>query len=279
MAHLEIETREGKREVALERDRLSIGRLAYNDVVLPFGQISRQHAELRRSNGQWWIADLHSTNGLHLDARRIQEHALRDGDTITLAPGITLRYVADGAAQPPAGGAPAASRPQPARPPADPFGAGDAAAPMRPRSVYSDDETPYVPPGMARTPGVGRGASIPPAPLGPGVTPPSGGGWPLPRDPSQGTPTLGPAMDDPYRRSGPVVPRPNVPSAPASKQLHVCQTCGQLTAADAIFCQTCHQSIARECPICRLSLLPMQERCPRCHTPNDAYVGRQQSGR
>lgn len=280
MAHLEIETREGTRKVALERDRLSIGRLAYNDVVLPFGQISRQHAELRHINGQWWIADLHSTNGLHLDARRIQEHALRDGDVITLAPGIVLRYVGDGATQLPANGTAAGQRAPSPRPPTDPFVPRDSVPPMRPRSVFANDEAPFVPPGMAQMPGSGRDSSIPPSPSGrqsqsPGARTP---GFP-PSAASQGTPTLGPAMDDPYRRSGPVVPRPNVPSAPASMQLHVCQTCGRLTAADAIFCQSCHQSIARECPICRLSLLPVQERCPRCHTPNEAYVGRQQNGR
>ncbi len=93
MAHLVIETRDGVQRVALDRERLSIGRLSHNDVVLPFAQISRQHAELRRINAQWWIADLHSTNGLHLNDRRIQEHALRSGDSVLLAPGITLLFV------------------------------------------------------------------------------------------------------------------------------------------------------------------------------------------
>ncbi|HEX6818796.1 MAG TPA: FHA domain-containing protein, partial [Ktedonobacterales bacterium] len=84
MAYLEIETREGSRTVRLDRERLSIGRLSYNDVVLPYAQVSRQHAELRCIQGQWWIADLHSTNGLQMDSMRIQEHALRPGDRIVL---------------------------------------------------------------------------------------------------------------------------------------------------------------------------------------------------
>lgn len=61
-------------------------------------------------------------------------------------------------------------------------------------------------------------------------------------------------------------------SGPASKLLHVCQTCGQLTAPDAVYCQNCHHTIAQECFNCRLSLLPIQDRCPRCHTPNTASV-------
>src|SRR5262245_3751599 len=98
MAYVEIATRNGVQRIGLglERARLSIGRLASNDIMLPFSEISRQHAELRRAGGQWWITDLHSTNGLHLNARRIQDHALQDGDKIVLAPDISLRYVADG---------------------------------------------------------------------------------------------------------------------------------------------------------------------------------------
>ncbi|HKS69557.1 MAG TPA: FHA domain-containing protein, partial [Ktedonobacterales bacterium] len=97
MAYLDIETPEGTHRIALERERLCIGRLATNDVVLAFPQISRQHAELRFVGGQWWIADLHSTNGLQLDTHRIQDHALRDGDRIVLAPGISLRFDGSGA--------------------------------------------------------------------------------------------------------------------------------------------------------------------------------------
>ncbi len=92
MAYVEIETPDGSRRVTLERDRLRIGRLATNDVVLAFPQVSRQHAELRHIKGQWWITDLGSTNGLQLDARRIQDHALRDGDWLMLAPGISIRF-------------------------------------------------------------------------------------------------------------------------------------------------------------------------------------------
>src|SRR5207248_10230944 len=94
MAQLDIETRDGMRTIALDRDRLSIGRLSFNDVVLPYPQVSRQHAELRRIGGQWWIADLHSTNGLQVNSRRVQEHALDSGDRVVLAPGVSLRFVA-----------------------------------------------------------------------------------------------------------------------------------------------------------------------------------------
>src|SRR5215813_9835197 len=108
MASVEIETPEGRRRLMLERDRLRIGRLSYNDIVLAYAQISRQHAELRRVNGRWWIVDLHSTNGLLYDTRRIQEHALKSGDLIMLAPGVTIRFV-DSDTSPSAAAAPTRS--------------------------------------------------------------------------------------------------------------------------------------------------------------------------
>ncbi len=310
MAYLEIETQEGVRRVSLDRERLSIGRLSYNDVVLPYAQISRQHAELRNINGQWWIADLHSTNGLQLDSRRIQEHALANGDRIVLAPGISVRFVEDAAmgsqpgAQPwdgmPAGGAvwdrPAqVSQPFPPQPAGGgggldaPFVPPSSVAPLRPRSVFSDDELPYVPPSMAgpSSPSMpaGQGAvELSRRTEGPRATPPAvpgsatggvdGGGF----RPSQGGQSGSTDSYDPYRRSGPAGERQRISGGPAAKLLHVCQTCGQLTSPDAVYCQNCRNSIAHECAQCGLSLLPIQDRCPRCHTPNAASVRRARPG-
>src|SRR5262249_39140326 len=124
---------------------LSIGRLASNDIVLPFSQVSRQHAELQRVGGQWWITDLHSTNGLHLNARRIQEHALQDGDKIVLAPDISLRFIGDG--WPPG---PIAAQMSSLSSPSW------AAVSPTPRSIFADDEVRYVPPGTAQTPPISQ---------------------------------------------------------------------------------------------------------------------------
>ena len=322
MAYLEIETREGSRTVRLDRERLSIGRLSYNDVVLPYAQISRQHAELRCIQGQWWIADLQSTNGLQLDATRIQERALQPGDRIVLAPGVSIRFILEGQgastgsagnARPPSHPNTPAVPPPSARPPQPgPNGAPDAATPYRPRSVFSDDETPFFPPGRS-----GAQSSWPPpgTPLYPGPsaaerTPPSPGVPPIPpahnADASSQRATLGPTprgsyertgesglgsganelfhrsdpnVADPFRRSGAHNDARTPMSSGAAKLLHVCQTCGQLTAPDSVYCQSCHNSVAHECPTCQLSLLPIQERCPRCQTINALSVRRSRPGR
>jgi pSer/pThr/pTyr-binding forkhead associated (FHA) protein len=46
--------------------------------------VSRRHAELRRENGSWVVADLGSTNGIKVNGRRVAEQSLSPGDQITL---------------------------------------------------------------------------------------------------------------------------------------------------------------------------------------------------
>jgi len=278
MAYLDIQTPEGAQQILLERDRLSIGRLSYNDVVLPSSQISRQHAELRCINGEWWIADLQSTNGLHLNGRRIQQHHLANGDRIVLAPDISIRFLEAVPNEP--------QQQASARPPLN-----TPRPPLGPRSPFADDEEPYFPPGMPYIPAPAPRIPTPPPetdrapasyvptqppPRNPPPTRPvssgfgsSDGGYPPP--PPAG---LDAVLRDPFRRSSPGTSGPASGSGSGSKLLHVCQTCSQLTAPDAVYCQNCHHSIAYECPKCRLALLPIHDRCPRCQTPNPASVRR-----
>ena len=316
MAQLVIETRDGTHTIALDRDRVSIGRLSYNDVVLPYPQISRQHAELRRIGGQWWIADLHSTNGLQINSRRIQEHALATGDRVVLAPGVSLRFIAApeenaGATSQPAHN-PAAlapnGRPDRAERAAVPVGPRDDPQSLRPTvgpapgqpylpleampapqapSAFADDEAPWALRGDDGGPSArlsrraSRGPELSPSPIAAWSEPASGqppvGGFAPPRDPH--SLEADPGNVDPFQGDAVRPGRAGPPTGPAPKLLHVCQTCGQLTAPDAVYCQNCHHTIAHECATCRLSLLPIQDRCPRCHATNQHSVRRAHGGR
>jgi|SRR5690349_6004061 len=287
MAYLEFETPEGGKRVPLDRERLCIGRLSYNDVVLSSPQISRQHAELRHINGEWWIADLHSTNGVQLDGQRVHEHRLMPGQRLVLAPGISFRFVEDGApsASTPSGQRPAAAaRPLTPRSPNSP----PPPAPPPPRTIFGDDEAPYAPPGASAAMDAWNGMPTM-RPAGRGSAPITGrraggsGGYPAPPGRMvSGSDVLDPnylnSLHGAWHGAGPssASPASSAPSAatPDAIALHVCQTCGQRTAPDAVYCQSCHHSIAVECPNCRLSLLPIQDRCPRCHTPNASAVRR-----
>jgi predicted component of type VI protein secretion system len=277
MAYLQIETRDSVRRVPLERDRASIGRLTSNDIVLASPHISRYHAELQREGGTWWITDLHSTNGVQIGGRRVDRHPLGPGERVQLAPGITVYLIVDeDAASLDPTAAPTAQMPaQDQRRPA--AGAARLAtsrvAPAQGGSLPAGDQSPYTP-GAKKT-------WLPP----PRVSPwPSRGTRPEVKEPG-GVRRLGePAPSDPMegdlfrRHHAPTAPpaqaRATEVTAPTTPLLHLCQTCGQLTAPHVINCQSCHNSIAQPCQRCGLSLLPIQDRCPRCHAQNTQSVYR-----
>jgi hypothetical protein len=81
------------RRYALEGPRATIGRATGADCVLRDPNVSRHHAELRRSpSGDWTIADLGSTNGVKVNGRRVGSTRLRPGDEVTLG---TTTFVFD----------------------------------------------------------------------------------------------------------------------------------------------------------------------------------------
>ena len=69
--------------ISITRDPIVIGRLSTNDVVLADSNVSRRHAELRRSGETWSLVDLGSTNGSLVNGKLAREHDLSDGDRLT----------------------------------------------------------------------------------------------------------------------------------------------------------------------------------------------------
>lgn len=73
------------RRYVLEGPRATIGRSKQAECVLGDPNVSRRHAELRRSQaGDWTIADLGSTNGVKVNGRRVSSSRLSPGDQVTL---------------------------------------------------------------------------------------------------------------------------------------------------------------------------------------------------
>jgi FHA domain-containing protein len=269
MTTIEITTPDGTSQYTLQADTVTIGRMGSNDIVLPFSHISRRHAELRWANNCWWIADLHSTNGLHVSGQRVQETPLQPGAAIVLSPHVSLRLLPPSptpqvpAAQPTQ---PPIARPieQPAPPPLAAFG---------PRSPYAEDETPYYP-HMRPAPSASRPRlSQPRDPTARDDPPPNRQTDALPPQPPHAPRALTVATEAQLELERQARRHRATTGAPFTT-LHICQTCGQLTAPDAVYCQNCHHSIATECVNCRLSLLPIQDSCPRCQTPNPGAVRR-----
>lgn len=70
------------RVIALEGDRLLIGRAAHCDLVINEASISNEHARLSRESDGWRIANLLSTNGTFVNGKRATRALLRHGDHI-----------------------------------------------------------------------------------------------------------------------------------------------------------------------------------------------------
>jgi hypothetical protein len=73
----------GKRTV-LSGSRVVLGRSRDCDVRLDDPNVSRRHAELRREEGGWVVADLGSTNGVKVNGRQVAEAPLKPGDEIVI---------------------------------------------------------------------------------------------------------------------------------------------------------------------------------------------------
>ena len=62
-----------------------IGRSKNSDVCLEVQTVSRNHCVLTRyDDGSWTISDAESSAGLFVNGRRVQIHALEDGDVISI---------------------------------------------------------------------------------------------------------------------------------------------------------------------------------------------------
>jgi hypothetical protein len=73
------------RRYVLDGPSAVLGRSKESDCVLDDPNVSRRHAELRRSpNGDWQIVDLRSTNGVKVNGRRVSSARLSPGDEVTL---------------------------------------------------------------------------------------------------------------------------------------------------------------------------------------------------
>lgn len=67
-----------------EPHELVIGRSSQCDIVVTDPTVSRRHARLILRDGKWILQDLASTNGSHLNGRRVGRCELRPGDELYL---------------------------------------------------------------------------------------------------------------------------------------------------------------------------------------------------
>ena len=70
------------RAIELEEPILRLGREKGSTIHLHDTEVSRQHAELRRTHRDYTISDLNSSNGTFVNGKRVQQHLLASGDQV-----------------------------------------------------------------------------------------------------------------------------------------------------------------------------------------------------
>ena len=70
------------KEVQLTKERTTLGRRPYNDIVIDNLAVSGEHAVIHMNGAEVEIEDLGSTNGTYVNAKAVKRQELRNGDTV-----------------------------------------------------------------------------------------------------------------------------------------------------------------------------------------------------
>ena len=70
------------KEVQLTKDRTTLGRRPYNDIVIDNLAVSGEHAVLQMLGTEVYLEDLNSTNGTYVNGKAAKKQLLQNGDTV-----------------------------------------------------------------------------------------------------------------------------------------------------------------------------------------------------
>jgi pSer/pThr/pTyr-binding forkhead associated (FHA) protein len=82
------------KEVQLTKDRTTLGRRPYNDIVIDNLAVSGEHAVIEMSAGVVNLEDLNSTNGTYVNGRTIKKQLLKNDDSIEIGK-YQIKFLAD----------------------------------------------------------------------------------------------------------------------------------------------------------------------------------------
>ncbi|PZP30681.1 MAG: FHA domain-containing protein [Roseateles depolymerans] len=72
------------KEVQITKDKTTLGRRPYNDIVIDNLAVSGEHAVLQMVGADVFIEDLNSTNGTYINGKAIKKQLLVDGDVVEI---------------------------------------------------------------------------------------------------------------------------------------------------------------------------------------------------
>ncbi len=82
------------KEVQLTKDRTTLGRRPYNDVVIDNLAVSGEHAVLQMKGSEVLLEDLGSTNGTYVNGKAVKQQVLRHDDMIEVGK-YRIRFVCE----------------------------------------------------------------------------------------------------------------------------------------------------------------------------------------
>ena len=83
------------KDVQLTKERTTLGRRPYNDIVIDNLAVSGEHAVFHMLGTDVFIEDLNSTNGSYVNGKAVKKQQLRSGDTIEIGK-YQLKFAAPG---------------------------------------------------------------------------------------------------------------------------------------------------------------------------------------
>ena len=84
------------KEVQLTKDRTSLGRRPYNDIVIDNLAVSGEHAVIQMSANDVHLEDLNSTNGTYINGKAIKKQQLLNNDVVEIGK-YRIKYVNEAA--------------------------------------------------------------------------------------------------------------------------------------------------------------------------------------
>jgi hypothetical protein len=80
------------KEVVIQKERTTLGRRPYNDIVIDNLAVSGEHAVLLSVGEDVFIEDLNSTNGTYINGKAIKKQLLSNGDVIEIGK-YRIKYI------------------------------------------------------------------------------------------------------------------------------------------------------------------------------------------
>ncbi len=82
------------KDVKLTKDKTTLGRRPYNDIVIDNLAVSGEHAVLQMAGNDVFIEDLNSTNGTYINGKAVKKQLLNHNDTVEVGK-YKIKYLID----------------------------------------------------------------------------------------------------------------------------------------------------------------------------------------